>query len=565
MVTKDRSPRILLVLLPFWTPQVPPLGIACLKGFLGSHGYEVTIADANIEEELRRLYEDYFNQLREYVSQGKRGNFYNIGHDVLHDHLMAHLHCRPGEKYDELVATLVARTFYCQLDDRQVARLNQVAAAFYRWLEGYVLELLARVQPTVLGLSVYKGNVAPAMFAFELTRQRCPHITTVMGGAIFAQALAVGTADFEYFLERTAPYIDKIIIGEGEHLFLKWLRGELPASQRVYTLEDIGDRVLDLDSAVLPDFSDFQLQYYPNLSAYTSRSCPFQCRFCSETTYWKSYRKKGAGQVAAELSRLSDIYAHQLFFLCDSLLNPQIDDLARELGSSDPSIYWDGYLRVEPRACDEENTLRWRRGGFYRARLGVESGSRRMLEAMGKRLTLDQVRLTILNLARVGIKTTTYWIVGYPGETEEDFRQTLALLEELKDEIYEAECNPFRFYPGGQVNSAEWSKTAVPLYPPAVRQKLMLQTWVVAGKPSRQETFHRLNRFVRHCRELGIPNPYSIVDIYEADERWQKLQRNAVPPLIEFKNRDAYIRENKQVRNLSFIRQTLSEEGDFDF
>jgi hypothetical protein len=74
---------------------------------------------------------------------------------------------------------------------------------------------------------------------------------------------------------------------------------------------------------------------------------------------------------------------------------------------------------------------------------------------------------------------------------------------------------------------------------------LWVQTWIMNCEPFREDIFRRLNRFTQHCARLGIPNPYSLRDIYQADERWKKLHPNAVPPLLEFlryrENRDIEI------------------------
>jgi hypothetical protein len=56
--------NILLLLLPFWTPLIPPLGLASLKSYLQQHGYRVKVVDANIDEQFKRIYEKYFNSLR---------------------------------------------------------------------------------------------------------------------------------------------------------------------------------------------------------------------------------------------------------------------------------------------------------------------------------------------------------------------------------------------------------------------------------------------------------------------------------------------------------------------
>ena len=568
-VQKNRidNKKVLLALLPFWTPQIPAMGISCLKRFIQGYGYRVKLADANTKQEARRIYNTYFEQLRACISTAKRGNFYNIGHEVLQNHMMAHLNYRGKNEYMELVKILIYKTYYVDIDNPTIHRLNEVVSQLYDWLENYFLDLLAEEEPGVLGLSVYKGTLPASMFACRLAKEKAPQIKTVIGGAVFAQNLAVGTPDFNYFLEKTKPYIDKIIIGEGELLFLKLLQGELPDSQRVYTSGDIAGTCVDLSTVGIPDYSGLDIEYYPSLAAYTSRSCPFQCGFCTETVYWGKYRKKKVKQVVEELTTLYETYDFQLFLMCDSLLNPVVTDLADEFINSHISIYWDGYLRIDHHTCQFAETLKWRRGGFYRARLGVESGSQRILDLMGKKVTIEQIKQSISNLANSGVKTTTYWVIGYPGETEEDFRETLALVEELKDDIYEAECNPFGYYLSGQVKSHEWRKEnkITSLYPEKARDMLVVRTWCLEVEPSRQETYQRINRFTQHCKKLGIANPYSLYDISKADNRWKKLHQNAVPPLLKFKNRNSYIDECKQVKKLDFAGCTLPGKMDFDF
>ncbi len=591
---EDRSvkeqERILLVLLPFWTPLIPPLGIACIKSFLQQHGYHVRTANANEEESLRGPYNSYFEILKTYIPQDKRGNFYNVGNDVWQNHMMVYLnHVNDMEreknnkgrnhsvhaddnhndnaKVNELIKTIIYKTFYTDFDARQIDELNRAIAEFYARLREYWFDLLAEVKPTILGLSVYCGTLPASLFILKLTREEYPHIRTVMGGGIFANHLAVDSPDFDYFCEKTKSYLDKIIIGEGEILFLKLLGGELDDSKRVYTLRDIKERILDLSSVDIPDFSDFDFQKYPHLTAYASRSCPFQCSFCSETLQWGKYRKKKAAQVVDELVKLNKKYGVQVFFMADSLMNPIISDLSNELINADISLYWDGYLRVDQDVGHIENVMLWRRGGFYRARLGVESGSQRVLHLMGKNITTEQIKAAISNLAFSGIKTTTYWVIGYPGETEKDFQQTLDIIEELKDDIYEAECNPFTYYYSGQVKSDEWGfkKNQVTLYPQGARDLLVVRTWVLDCKPSRREIYSRVAKLVEHCNKLGIPNPYSLHDIFLADKRWKKLHRNSVPPIVEFKDSNAIVTENKSVKDLLLAQDVLPDDQDFIF
>ena len=107
--------KILLVLMPFWDPQIPPMGLACLKSYLQQHGFSIKAVDTNVEVEFRDTYDKYFNLLNQYIPAEKRGNIYNIGNQVLRNHLTAHCNYTDEAKYTELVKTLVQKTFFCDL------------------------------------------------------------------------------------------------------------------------------------------------------------------------------------------------------------------------------------------------------------------------------------------------------------------------------------------------------------------------------------------------------------------------------------------------------------------
>ena len=390
-------------------------------------------------------------------------------------------------------------------------------------------------------------------------------LVTVVGGGSFADELCYGSTNLDFFIEKTKNDIDKIIIGEGELLFLKLLQGELKENQKVYTINDIGRETLDLATASIPDFSDFELKDYPSLGSYTSRSCPFECSFCSETLQWGRFRKKKMDQAVDEMLELSRKYNRQLFLMSDSLLNPVVNDLSAELLKRDASIYWDGYFRVDHISSDLEKTFLWRRAGFYRARLGVESGSQRILDLMDKRITVEQIKAAVSSLAHAGIKTTTYWLIGHPGETDADFQLTLDIIEELKDDIYEAWANIFWYYPYGQVKSGELRQKSKLLFPGNSRDLLLLETRIIDGEPTREEMYSRMFRFLDHCKKIGVPNLYSLHDFHEADERWKRLHKNAAPSLVSLMDRNSFIDENKKLKQVNFAKNTLHENMDFSF
>jgi hypothetical protein len=183
---------------------------------------------------------------------------------------------------------------------------------------------------------------------------------------------------------------------------------------------------------------------------------------------------------------------------------------------------------------------------------------------MNKKITINEIKSTLSALAEAGIKTTTYWVVGYPGETRADFQDTLNLIEEMADDIFEADCSPFWYFLNAQSGEDQWKNKSFPLYPEKTKDMFIIQTWILDVEPAREEIYRRMWQFVEHCKKLNIPNPYSLHDFHQADLRWKKLHINAVPPMVEF-DRTRYLNENKNIEELIQAREMDSEDGDFGF
>ena len=289
----DKKQKILLGILPFWTPQIPPLGISCIKDYIKTHGFHnVKTVDANMEKELREIYDKYVNTLRRFIPGEKQGNYPSIVNEVWQNHMMAHLNYTDETGYKELIRILVRTIFFTSLEDHQAECLKAIVEENYQRLQRYIVNLVEREKPAVFALGVYMGTLPGSLFAFKLVRRRCPHVKNVMGGGVFYDQLAQGTDNLEYFLEKTPDYIDALLIGEGEVLFLKYLQGELDETKRVFTQSDINGEVLDLSKQQVPDFFDLPIGNYPYLSVYGSRSCPYRCTFCSDSVFWGKFRMK---------------------------------------------------------------------------------------------------------------------------------------------------------------------------------------------------------------------------------------------------------------------------------
>ncbi len=536
-VSDPKNNRILLALLPFWSPLTPPLGIAVLKGHLQARGFEVVLADFNGDHALWATLSKYVDILRRWVPEQFHGNLFDYAYDVIHNHIMAHIHRTDDGRYHELVTVLVQKNFVAPPAADAIRQLVECVDHYLSVLERKVLAAVERADPAWFGVSTYTTTLGSTLAALRAVRREHPDVWTVLGGGVFADHLAPGSENFKAVLKVTEPYLDAIVVGEGELIFEHLLAGGF-RNGRVHNAAVIGNRLVDLGSPAIPDFTGLRMTDYPQMATYVGRSCPFQCSFCSETVQWGKYRAKSGDFFVSELAGLKNRYGGKAFLLADSLINPVADDVFGATSDASLDLYFDTYLRADPEVCDSARVAKWRKGGFYRARLGIESGSPNILAAMHKKTTPEQIRTAIRTLAEHGIKTTTYWVVGHPGETEEDFQDSLSVIDDCAGALYEAEPHAFYYYPLGQVYSKKWGKDygAVDLYGEQYADMLVARTWILNAYPDRAQTLARMSRFVAFCRERGVANPYSLADIADADTRWRTEHQAAGPMLIDLHN-----------------------------
>ena len=159
----------------------------------------------------------------------------------------------------------------------------------------------------------------------------------------------------------------------------------------------------------------------------------------------------------------------------------------------------------------------------------MESASQRILDAMVKKTTPEQMERSLEVLSAEGVITSTLWIVCYPGESEEEFAETLRFIRANRERIYQADAWLFQYHPAGLAHSGEidmerGSKTR---YSADINDILAVAPYVVDRDMGPAERFDRLVTFVRTMKELEIPNPYSVYEWIAAEGRWGTLGRES--------------------------------------
>lgn len=512
-----RPGKVLLVKPPYFTPWTPPLGIAIIKSFLEQHGFPATCFDFNTDPDLWGMHHKYFAVLQTHEDVSINDGYSKLWW-ILNAHMLAYSNGADAASCAKVLRAIIP--FYgIRFDAAIIKSLLPLVEHFYKRL-GELIDQIDFAGFTAVGTSTYTTSLGPSLFFLRRVKQNHPHIKTIIGGGVFADDMALGSDNLDTLIEQY-DFVDHILLGEGEVLTLKLLEGEL-AHKRVISLADLNGEPLDMKKVPSPNFSDFNLGNYYHLTIEGARSCPFQCSFCSETIQWGDYRKKPADLFADQVIELASRYNNRSFFLGDSLMNPYIFQFSNALLEKKADVLYDGYLRADKPVMWRDKVKLWARSGLYRARLGIESAAANILDAMDKMTTPQVISEALKSLASAGIRTTTYWIVGFPGETEADFQETCDFIEAHHRFIYELEAHPYYYYPYGQIGSR--LHQCYSLYPDEVTEIIKFKVWdIIDANPTRQERYDRLRRLSKLAADLRLPNIYTMAERYDAEDRWQRL------------------------------------------
>jgi len=173
-----------------------------------------------------------------------------------------------------------------------------------------------------------------------------------------------------------------------------------------------------------------------------SRDCPFSCRFCA--VFQKRVQYRSGLNVRAELEHLIKVYGINGFAVVDDnfVINKkkviEICSCIANLG-----LKWSALSRVD--TINHELLESMNEAGCIEIKFGIESGSNRILEAMGKNTTTNQIRNAIDITHSMDIKVKAFVVHGFPGENLDTTRETISLLEDISPMI--DRISLFRFVP----------------------------------------------------------------------------------------------------------------------
>ena len=179
-----------------------------------------------------------------------------------------------------------------------------------------------------------------------------------------------------------------------------------------------------------------------------SRGCPFSCHFCA--VLQKTVQYRSGANVRMELEYLKRRYHIDGFAIVDDnfVVNKNavksVCESVKDLG-----LRWSALSRVD--TVDQEMLEVMREAGCIELKFGVESGSERMLRAMGKNISCNQIRQAITLAHAIGIKIKIFLVHGFPGEDLASTKETISLLKEIAPMVERVSLFRFAPLPGSYV------------------------------------------------------------------------------------------------------------------
>lgn len=177
---------------------------------------------------------------------------------------------------------------------------------------------------------------------------------------------------------------------------------------------------------------------YFSLNIVTTRGCPFHCNWCAKPIYGQVYNVRSPENVVEEMLYLKDTLHPDHLWFCDDIfgLKPGwIQAFRDEVRRRNAVIPFKCLARVD--LLLHGDTIRaLQHSGCTTVWVGAESGSQKILDAMEKGTTVEQIYEATRRLKEAGIRVGFFLQYGYPGETREDIERTLEMVRDcLPDEI----------------------------------------------------------------------------------------------------------------------------------
>lgn len=299
--------------------------------------------------------------------------------------------------------------------------------------------------PDIIGISVSSQKHING--AVEVSKKLKNKGVPIVWGGTFCDVadtnvlLQSGMMDYLSFCEGEATWLDIMnALENGDSLeTIKGLAYLSDDNKVVITPER---EFVDLTKLPMLDYSLVDVNAYSQylygckklMYVYLSKGCPAKCTFCAnQLTHRYTYRRRSLEHFMKETEVLVKQYGVDGLYFGDEvcfLTKEQVYEVCDAFEKSKLKFFWGFQTRIG--ILSEAEFQRCYDCGCRWIDFGVESGNKEQLKAMKKAIPYEEILPTFDICDKIGIISLANFIIGLPGETEEQLRDTVNLAKAIK-------------------------------------------------------------------------------------------------------------------------------------
>jgi len=330
--------------------------------------------------------------------------------------------------------------------------------------KGFKVEVFDSTFSTYQDLLFALEHTPPAVLGIYANLMTRPSVVKILQAAKATgwRTVVGGPEPGSYIREYLEAGADVVVVGEGEltlEELLPALREDSPAA--LHRVNGIAFRLPDGNIHVTPpraQIANIDLQPWPareavdidqyvqtwrahhgqgSVSLITARGCAYRCRWCSHQVFGKTHRRRKPASVAQELEWLLARYTPDMAWFADDVFTIhhgwlyEYAALAKERGLLIPFECITRADRLNEKVVDTLAELR-----CFRVWIGSESGSQRILDAMERGVTVEQVQHAVALCKSRGIQTGMFLMWGYQGEELSDILATVDHVKRSDPDVF---------------------------------------------------------------------------------------------------------------------------------
>ncbi len=248
---------------------------------------------------------------------------------------------------------------------------------------------------------------------------------------------------------------DVVMLGEPDHIFenllLAWSGTEIPTNipgTAVQTepgniiVNEEERRVPNPNILPMPPYEMLKIENYtePFMEApfgmiQSARGCPHKCNYCIHS-FGTKLTALSPENVLEHILYFKKIHGiKSLRFIDDTFtaVPSRVIKICKLMIEHNVNLKWTCLSRAD--TLDEEMLVWMKKAGCVRLAIGVESGSQRMLDLLDKGVNIKAALESILRAKKMGFEIMTFYLVGVPGETEEDIDLSIEFAKKTSNYI----------------------------------------------------------------------------------------------------------------------------------